>query len=255
MELVPNIGSGKSFSKEEAAARFALAVVCRVSDLHGLSDYCGGFAAARIMGEDAFVMRGHNQHPGQVTVSNLFRCEMTESVPRAKNQQRDAGTVGMIQAVFNALPAVNVVMHGHTPASMVFSAIDAEIEPISQFGVMYHKKVSRIEFGAVDNPRWCSELVALLGSGPGLIFNNHGILTVGQDAKQAYHPFYALEQAMEIQVRALSTGAPIRIIPADSAKSLQNDYWGAAETEEYDGSREWEAWVELARSSGLQYDK
>jgi ribulose-5-phosphate 4-epimerase/fuculose-1-phosphate aldolase len=233
-------------SEIERQARYELAVVSRVSDQMGMSDTCGGFAAARIAGEDAFVMRGHNQHPALVTIGNLHRVGLDQELERAKNLDVDAGLGGMCQAIFKARADVNSILHGHTPATMIFTAIETELLPISQFGVMYHDMVDMIGFDGVDDDSWCRLLVEKLGGNPAVFFSNHGIVTVGQDCKQAMHHLYAIEQAVRIQIGAMQTGARIRVVPAADAKHHQARYWGGAETEDYDGSREWASWVQIA---------
>jgi ribulose-5-phosphate 4-epimerase/fuculose-1-phosphate aldolase len=212
----------------------------------GLSDVCGGFDAARIEGEDALIIRGQRQHPGLVKASTLFRRGMNDVPIKQKNYEVNAGALMMSQAIFKARPDVNVIMHGHTPASMVFSALDIELEPVSQFGVMYHGRLPKIPFGDVDTDDWCRDLVGILGDNPALLFGNHGIAVVGRDAKQAMHNLYAIEQAMQIQITLLQTGAPIARLEPDWALHEQKGYWGGDETTDYDGSREWEAWMELA---------
>jgi ribulose-5-phosphate 4-epimerase/fuculose-1-phosphate aldolase len=235
-----------AISSAERQARFELAVVCRISDYLKLSDHCGGFTAARIADSTDLLIRGHRQHPRLVTAANLFKRGINETPVMAKNIVVNGGALGMAQAIFKARTDVNVILHGHTPASMVFSALDTEILPIGQFGVMYYKKVNKMPFGDVNTVDWCRSIVEALAGNPALIFANHGIVVVGKDAKQALHNFYAIEQAMSVQIAAMQTGAAITVLPHDIALREQKDYWGGEETADYDGTREWSAWINMA---------
>src|SRR5262249_6024710 len=56
-------------------------------------------------------------------------------------------------------------------------------------------------------------LVADLGTKPVMILRNHGLLTVGKDAQQAFLRMYYLEKACEIQLTAQQGGADL-VLPS-----------------------------------------
>ncbi len=235
-------------AENESRTRYELALVCRISDFMGLSDCCAGFTSARVPDSEILLLRGNSQHPRVVTASSLFRATMDEVPIKRKNYPINAGALMMSQAIYKARPDVGAIFHGHTPASMVFSTLDVEVLPISQFGTMFHGLIRKVEFGEVDNKDWCDALVSGLGGNPGLVFGNHGMLVVGRDCKQAMHNFYALDQAMQIQIAAMQTGAKINVLDQALASKIRDVYWGGDETTDYNGTREWESWVQIATS-------
>jgi len=240
----------------EYRTRYEMTVACRISDMKGLSDDCGGFTAARIPGQEALLMRGQSQNPGLVTISNLFKCGLDEEPVFKKNHPVNGGALQMAQTVFKARPDVGAAFHGHTPASLVFSALDVELLPISQFGTMFCGKVNKMpSLENVNDQSWCAKLLDLLGDNPALLFSNHGILAVGRDCRQALHNLYAIEQAMAIQIAAMQSGAKINILPESAVIKNQQAYWGGDDTTDYDGSREWDSWVELVKQADPSFAK
>jgi len=232
----------------EYRTRYEMTVACRISDMKGLSDDCGGFTVARIPGENAVLMRGQHQNPGLVTVSGLHKCNIDDEPVFKKNHPVNGGALQMAVSVIKARPDVGCAFHGHTPASMVFSALEVELLPISQFGTMFCGKINKMPaLEDVNTSDWCEVLVDQLGDNPALLFANHGILVVGRDCRQALHNLYALEQAMTVQISAMQTGAKITVLSEEAVIKNQELYWGGDPTTDYDGSREWDSWVERVR--------
>ena len=55
-----------------------------------------------------------------------------------------------------------------------------------------------------------------------MFMGNHGILVVGRSLANAWDDLYYLERACENQVLAMSTGLPLREIPAQLVQATKN---------------------------------
>jgi ribulose-5-phosphate 4-epimerase/fuculose-1-phosphate aldolase len=105
------------------------------------------------------------------------------------------------------------VMHTHSVNGVAVSAQEEGLLPLSQqsLGVLaslsYHD-YEGIALNADEKPR----LVADLGTNTYLMLRNHGLLTVGKSAADAFVAMYFFEAACMIQVRAQAGGA-LRSIP------------------------------------------
>jgi ribulose-5-phosphate 4-epimerase/fuculose-1-phosphate aldolase len=229
----------------EWRTRSELAVASRLSDFMGMSDNCGGFGAARIPGENAMIMRGYAQHPALVSPETLYRRELGDESFAGKFAGPVYGGVKMCNAVFSAYPEIGAILHFHAVTAAVFSGLDVELWPASQFGVMYYERLIKVPFGEVSSDSFCQNLVEALPGKVGVIFANHGIFVVGKDCAEALHHSYAIDQAMKIQIELMKSTAKPLILDHDTAVKEQPDYWGADETEDYNGTREWNDWVRL----------
>ena len=65
-----------------------------------------------------------------------------------------------------------------------------------------------------------------------MVMGNHGLLVIGEGVADAFNRLYHFERAAETYIRALQTGKPLRIMPADVAERT------ASEIERYPGQAE-----------------
>jgi hypothetical protein len=67
-------------------------------------------------------------------------------------------------------------------------------------------------------------LVADLGAKPVMILRNHGLLTVGRTAQQAFLRMYYLEKACDIQLAAQQGGAALALPPKNVCEHSERQY-------------------------------
>ena len=110
-------------------------------------------------------------------------------------------------AVHEAREDAHCVFHTHTLAGVAVSAQKNGLLPISQQSLFplsslgYHN-YEGVALNAEEKPR----LVADLGTNRALILRNHGLLTVGRTAAEAFLAMYVLEAACRVQVMAQAGG-------------------------------------------------
>src|SRR5262245_12677143 len=102
------------------------------------------------------------------------------------------------------------VMHLHTRHGVAVSAQQQGLLPISQqsssslASLAYYDSVG-LAVNEDEKPR----LVADLGDKRNLILRNHGLLTIGSNAADAFLGMYLLERACEIQLMAQAGGGEL----------------------------------------------
>lgn len=55
-----------------------------------------------------------------------------------------------------------------------------------------------------------------------LFLGNHGVVVAGQTVAEAFDDLYYLERACEVQVLAMATGRPLRLIPEEKLAALRD---------------------------------
>jgi hypothetical protein len=84
--------------------------------------------------------------------------------------------------------------------------------PVNQINLEFYGKVAYHDYEGIaldlDEQK---RLVADLGTKPVMILRNHGLLTVGKDAQQAFLRMYYLDKACEIQLTAQQGGAALNL--------------------------------------------
>ena len=99
------------------------------------------------------------------------------------------------------------VMHLHTTQGIAVSAQKEGLLPISQQSLFALASISYHDYeGLALNDDEKPRLVADLGTTKFMILRNHGLLTVGETAADAFLGMFTLQRACEIQVLAQAGG-------------------------------------------------
>jgi ribulose-5-phosphate 4-epimerase/fuculose-1-phosphate aldolase len=118
--------------------------------------------------------------------------------------------------VHEARADAQCVMHLHTDYGIAVSAQKDGLLPLSQqamfaLGSLAYHDYEGLALDEKEKPR----LVADLGDKKFMILRNHGLLTLGRTAAEAFLGMFLLERACKIQILAQSRGGELARIPAD----------------------------------------
>lgn len=231
---------------EEAAARLDVAACYRLISLYGLSDFTDGFASARVGDTDDFVVGGYGLFPELATVSALHRRSLHAEPALEKFGGVDTDAHLFTRTAFDARPGINACIHAHAPWLVALSAVEGELEPVSQWGVMYHGLVGYLDFDTTDvtSPDCCAVMGGMLARGlQAIILRNHGVLTTGATVAQAFFALHRLELASQLQLMAIQSGRPLVGPGPQKALELRETYWTMTRVDN-DGAREWPGLLE-----------
>lgn len=96
----------------------------------------------------------------------------------------------------------------------------------------FHNRVGYHDYeGVALNLDEQKRLVDDIGGHPALILRNHGLLTVGGSAAQAFLRMYYLEKACEIQVTAQAGGVPLTVPSPEVCEYTARQLAGEAEAD------------------------
>ncbi|SHN21291.1 class II aldolase/adducin family protein [Cryptosporangium aurantiacum] len=195
----------------EWALRCELAAVYRLVDHFRMTDLIFTHISLRLPGpEHHFLINPYGLLFSEITASNLVKIDLdgnpVEPTPHPVNP---AGFV-IHSAVHKARADAQCVLHTHTKAGCAVAAQRDGLLPLNQMSMEFYRRVGYHEYeGVALSLAEQERLVADLGPHPALILRNHGLLTVGATAGQAFLRMHYLERACEIQVAAQSTGVPL----------------------------------------------
>src|SRR2546423_13669813 len=106
------------------------------------------------------------------------------------------------------------VMHLHTDYGIAVSAQKEGLLPLSQQAMFPLSSLAYHDYeGLALNEAEKTRLVDDLGDKKHMILRNHGLLTVGKTAAEAFLSMYILERACRIQILAQSGGADLHFVP------------------------------------------
>ena len=212
----------------EWKARLDLAAVYRLVALHGWDDLIFTHVSARVPGpEHHFLINPYGMTFDEITASSLVKVDLQgRKVDDSPYPINPAGFT-IHSAIHAAREDALCVLHVHSKNGVAVSAQKNGLLPISQQamlvlgGLAYHD-YEGLALEEDEKPR----LVRDLGRKRMLMLRNHGLLTIGPTAAEAFVNMYVLEAACSIQVRAQAGGAELieidpRLIASAAAQSRE----------------------------------
>ncbi len=204
-------------SPEEWAVRVDLAACYRLVAHHGWEDLVFTHITARLPGTgDQFLINPYGVFFDEITASSLVRID--QQGHKLDDSPFPVNPAGFIihSAIHAARHDARFVLHTHTLNGVAVSTQRAGLLPISQHSISVLASLGYHDFEGPalrddEKPR----LVADLGDKRSLILRNHGLLTVGETAAEAFVSMYYLETSCAIQVRAQSGGGELIPVPKE----------------------------------------
>ncbi|MTD57277.1 class II aldolase/adducin family protein [Amycolatopsis pithecellobii] len=113
--------------------------------------------------------------------------------------------------IMRAQPAVNAVVHCHTPSVTAFASLDQPLRPLSHEGVLFADNLPRFTLTGdlIRTPELGDALAAELGSAPAALMVRHGLVAVGPDLATAVMHAVLLDRACRVQLTAAAAGGPL----------------------------------------------
>jgi len=229
-------------SPEEWQARIDLAAVYRLCAHYGWGDVIYNHCSMRVPGEPTkFLMKQHELLWTEITASNLRKVDMTEDLDERAGVNRPGFTLH--GGVLQARPDVNCAVHIHTEIGMAIAGLKHGLRMVSQQAIRFYNRMGYHAYeGITEDFEERSRINRDLGQNRAMIMHNHGLLTVGKNAREAFVLMKTLVEAADIQLRMEATGGELIEIPSQICEST------AAQYQAHDagrGSADWPAYLRM----------
>ncbi len=195
------------YGADEWRLRQELAACYRLIAHFRMTDLIFTHISVRLPGPDHhFLINPYGLFFDEITASNLVKIDLQgKAVEPSPYKVNPAGFV-IHSAIHGARQDAQCVLHTHTKAGCAVAAQQISME---FYGNVAYHDYEGIALDLDEQQR----LTRDLGDKPVLILRNHGLLTVGKTAQQAFLRMYYLEKACEIQLAAQAGGA--LVLPSD----------------------------------------
>ena len=211
-------------SAEEWQARVDLAAAYRLVALSGWDDLIFTHISARVPGaEHHFLLNPYGMMFDEVTASSLLKIDLAgNKVTESPYFVNPAGFT-IHSAVHAARADALCVMHLHTDYGIAVSAQKDGLLPISQQAMLALASLAYHDYeGLALNEAEKPRLVADLGDKSHMILRNHGLLTVGRTAAEAFLSMFLLERACKIQILAQAGRGELVSIPGPVVRLVES---------------------------------
>ncbi|MCH9780077.1 MAG: class II aldolase/adducin family protein [Alphaproteobacteria bacterium] len=199
-------GTGK-YSAAEWQARVDLAAMYRLAAKFHYDDLIWNHITMRVPGTDhQFLLNRFGLMYTEVTASNLIKVDEHGSVI---DGPEDVNTAGFIihSAIHNDHHDMKVVFHAHVPAALAVTALKDGVQMLVQDSAMLHGEIGYHEWEGLSlSTEERGRLSENMRGKKALIMRNHGFMTVGATAGEAFVNMYYLDRACKVMLQAHATG-------------------------------------------------
>lgn len=209
-------------SPEEWQARVDLAALYRLTALYKWDDLVFTHISMRVPGpEHHFLINPYGFLFEEITASSLVKIDLQGNKVMDSPHFINPAGFTIHSAVHAAREDAQCVFHTHSLNGVAVSAQKNGLLPISQHSLFPLSSLGYHDYeGVALNEDEKPRLVADLGTNRALILRNHGLLTVGRNAAEAFLAMYILEAACRIQVMA-QAGGELTMIADPILKGIQ----------------------------------
>ena len=203
------------------AARAALLGGFAILDRYGLGARVAGHLTHRHPTRDAFWTHRFGLGFHEVTEASLVLADFDLRVLEGEGGINP--TMHIHAQIYRARREVRAIAHTHGVNVAALSATDAEFVACSQMGGLFHDDILTVdeaELIVLDRSAGAA-MAEALGPRAAVILRNHGCLVVGADMPTTVLRTLALEEACEVQLKAMATGR-MRGMDAAAARQVKD---------------------------------
>lgn len=214
-ENFKNEDSAVAVTAAEWDVKVDLAAMFRLTQIMGWDDTVWNHITARAPGTDhTFFMHRFGLLYEEITASNLIKVDEEGNVLEGPPDVNTAGFV-IHSAIHLHHPNNKFVFHAHPPSALAATAF--------KDGIPFWVQDSSMLYGKVGYHDWEGLSVDLderhriaenLGDNKVLVMRNHGFLSVGETAGEAFMNMYYMIRMCEVAVQAQASG--VELEPATS---------------------------------------
>jgi len=199
----------------EVAARVDLAAALRWANRLGLGEgICNHFSVELPGRPGHFLINPQGLHWSEVTPGDLVVVDAGGR--KVEGRHRVEPTAFFIHgAMHRSKPSAKCVLHTHMPYATALTVVHGgRLEWASQNSLKFHGRVAYddnyngLALDEAEGNRMCA-----MGREADVLFlANHGVIVCGPSVAAAFDDLYYLERACMLQVLAMGTGKPLRIV-------------------------------------------
>lgn len=215
-------------------ARIDLAAAFRWAarlDMH--ESIANHFSVAVSRDGSKFLLNPVGRHFSRMRASDLLLLDALET-PSEGAQAPDPTAWHLHAALHQRHPQARCVLHTHMINVTALCCLqDFEFLMLDQNACRFHRRIAYDHHysGMALDASEAHRVIALLGDDKNVLFmKNHGVMVIAGSVAEAFDELYYLEKAAALQVRALSTGQTLALIP-DAMAATAAAQWRAYPTQ------------------------
>jgi L-fuculose-phosphate aldolase len=209
-----------------AELRDLVAIGCRILGANGHEDYVWGHVSARDPDGRGIWMKASTYGFEEITADHVILVSFDGEVLEGDRPRHSEWPIHT--EILRSRQDAGAVVHSHPPHSIAVGASGQPLRPLSHAGTLFvPPEVPRFTKTAnlIVTPEMGGDVAETLDAQNAMMLVNHGIVTVGQDVRDAVIRAVLLEKAAHQQVLTYTLGEPQRWSDDDEALAKRNTVW------------------------------
>lgn len=190
-----------------------LSAALRLAAHFGLNEgVCNHFSLE--VGPHEYLLNPHPMHWSLIRPSDILHIKNNDA-PEA-----EVTALNIHSAIHKSSERAKCVLHTHMPYATTLTCIEGgQLRFLHQNSLRFYEDISYDDtYNGLANSIEEGERIATgLGDKRILFLGNHGVIVTGKTVAEAFDRLYYLERACQVQVLAMSTGAPLKEISSNLA--------------------------------------
>ncbi len=180
------------------AAKAEILDYCLQSMKYGLNFNTQGNISIRVPGvENRFLITSHDLEYDKMTVDDVILVDSDSNVVEGDGEPSSEVTVHM--AVYRRRPDVNAIVHSEPIFSNVWGVVGEPVTGTLVNMVIYTRgDVPVMPFALSNRTEFGDAMCDVMGDRNAVIWANHGLLTVGDNLRDAFKTSIAVESAAKV---------------------------------------------------------
>ena len=205
-------------SPAETIASLRQTVAALHSELtrYGLVAWTAGNVSGRVPGADLMVIKPSGVSYDELTAANMIVCDLDGTV--VEGDLSPSSDTAAHAYVYRAMPEVGGVVHTHSPYACAWAARNEPIPCVlTAMADEFGGEIPVGPFALIGNDDIGKGIVATLTGhrSPAVLMRNHGVFSIGKDAKAAVKAAVMCEDVARSVHLARQLGEPVPIEQAD----------------------------------------
>lgn len=213
--VIPDSKGSQLYSREEWAARVALAASYRIAALEGLDDGIFNHFSCAVPGEEGhFLLKPFGPLFAEATASGLIKVDFEGRIVAGKGEWEPTA-FHIHSRIHRMVKRARCIMHTHMPYATALTGLaDMRILPINQSSMRFVRRTAYLETyrGLVLDADEGDRIVESFAEKDVLLMANHGAMVIGLSIAQCLYDLHYLEVAARDQWYALAMGREPRLV-------------------------------------------
>ncbi|MFK0571809.1 class II aldolase/adducin family protein [Endozoicomonas sp.] len=221
-----NVQINNGFNESEWELRLDLAACYRLMALFGWDDLIYTHITCRLPEASShFLINPYGMMFDEITASSLIKIDLAGN--KVEHSEWPVNPAGFVihSAIHEVREDIRCVLHAHTVATIAVSTLECGLLPLSQHATLLFQGIGYHDYEGISVDK--DERQSLqkdMGKNNVMFLRNHGVLVAGATISEAFHNFYVLQKACEIQVQAMGCNAPMVSVKPEVIAVVMDQY-------------------------------